>query len=504
MIKRKLKIISYILILIIFTCSSVITATSFERLPYEVSEMLTKKEIVEFNSIDMFKQQFENYLYNFENYHDELDEELIQIKKNSSKPFLISNEKAIKDVKFLFKLLKYGYAGYQYFGGDQKFDTIQNEIIDSIKSKSIFSRLTTTMFADILVDNLRFIQDGHFAIANKGVIERYRYFTSRKFDFYKDEQGYYTQLEGEKAYLISVENNDYDNYIKLSINNKGEIVYNLGIISKQQSKYIKKYIQLKPVNTDEIKDVHTVLMRQEKSYRGKKTPYNVYRKQNIPIIEHRTASDTPGNRDRLQQFIAEAAQFIDEEYLIIDLRGNSGGSDIYASDWVENFTGIKPGEGLIESSLVTGTANKLLANSFMSVYNMKISELKPEYQKFFTRTQSGWTEIKYHEHKLIANDSLIIVLIDSGVASAGESFVKYLQQLSNVIFIGSNTAGLINFGNMGMCNLPYSKLEIFLCKTISLESDFKFKEGRGYLPDFWVNPEDALAISLKFINNYIK
>ena len=133
---------------------------------------------------------------------------------------------------------------------------------------------------------------------------------------------------------------------------------------------------------------------------------------------------------------------------------------------------------------------------------MKITELEPEYQKLFMPTKSGWTEIKYHKNKLIENDGLVIALIDNGVASAGESFVKYLKQLSNVIFIGTNTAGVLHFANMGMCNLPNSKIEVFLSKTISMETDFNFREGKGYFPDFWVNPEEALDLSLKFISNY--
>ena len=122
----------------------------------------------------------------------------------------------------------------------------------------------------------------------------------------------------------------------------------------------------------------------------------------------------------------------------------------------------------------------------------------------FTETETGWTEIKYHKNKFIENDVLIIVLTDFGVASAGESFVKYLKQLNNVIFIGTNTAGILNFCNMGMCNLANSKLEIFMSKTISFEPDFEFREGKGYLPDFWVNPEKSLDLALKFLDKYMR
>lgn len=504
--KSRFRILALVLLILIISVYPVAAFTEdhFGKLPDEVKNIINKEELSTVENIKKIKEEFSKYLYKFENYNDEIDEELIKINRNGIKPILLSTEKAIEDVDFLFRLLKYGYAGYQYFGGDKRFNSAKDDIIKDIKEKSVFSRITTGTFTDILVRNLSFIQDGHFAIDNKGLIKRYRYFASPKFDFFKDEKGYYTYLEDEKAYLISVNNKDYTDYLKLSLNDEGKVIYSLGTISSQQNKYIKTYIQLKPINAEEVKDVYVVLIRQDKRYRGKKTPYNVYQKEGITVIEHRTASANPSNRKKLEQFAREASKFKDENFLIIDLRGNSGGSDIYARDWVENFTGVSPGNGLIGCNLVTRTANKMLLNSFKLFYNMEVSDLEPEYQKIFQRTESGWTEINYQENKLINNDNLVIVLIGSGVASAGESFVEYLKQLKNVIFIGTNTSGLVNFGNMGMCNLPNSNLEILFSKRITLETDFEFREGKGYYPDFWVNSEKALDLSIKFINNYFR
>lgn len=35
------------------------------------------------------------------------------------------------------------------------------------------------------------------------------------------------------------------------------------------------------------------------------------------------------------------------------------------------------------------------------------------------------------------------------------------------------------------------------------KENFNFREGKGYFSDFWVNPEEALDLSLKFISNYL-
>ena len=497
---KKIKLLLVIFI-VLFYSPDILAENSFAQLPEEIGQGIRKRETINSDNIDSAKKSFKNYLYDYENISEELDDDIIKIIDNPQKPFLITTQKAKGDVDFLFAILKYGYAGYQYFGGDKKFEPVKNNIIEDIKQTSIFSRLTTNSFTNILLNHLSFIQDGHFGIDGKGVIKKYRYYTTNKYDFFNDEKGYYTWLDEDKYYLISINGGNYRDYLKLSLNNRGEVIFRIGTIIHEQNKSIKMQISLKSDHNEE-RELSLNLVRKDKSHYPKKAPYNLYRKEDIPIIEHRTASATPANRDKLKQFAQEAAQFKDEEYIIIDLRGNSGGADSYASDWIKNYTGISPGEGLIEITLVTKTANKLLENSFKKIYDMKITELEPEYQKLFTPTKSGWTEIKYHQNKFIENDGLVIVLIDNGVASAGESFVKYLKQLNKVIFIGTNTAGVLNFANMGMSNLPNSKIEVFLSKTISMEADFNFREGKGYFPDFWVNQEDALDLSLAFIDNY--
>lgn len=48
--------------------------------------------------------------------------------------------------------------------------------------------------------------------------------------------------------------------------------------------------------------------------------------------------------------------------------------------------------------------------------------------------------------------------IDSNVHSAGESFVGYVRELENVVFLGTKTFGAMLAGNMGVCMLPNSEL----------------------------------------------
>jgi len=81
----------------------------------------------------------------------------------------LSENKLIEDTDYL---LKYGYAGYQYFGGDKKFNEAKEKIIKNIKNKSLFSLLTTKVYIKTLKNNLDFIQDLHFAIEGESLGNR--------------------------------------------------------------------------------------------------------------------------------------------------------------------------------------------------------------------------------------------------------------------------------------------------------------------------------------------
>ena len=75
-------------------------------------QSLSKKEI---------KARFKSLLYRYEDFEDELSsEELIFSKEDYNQDVdldrTIPTEEALKEIDFLFRMIKYGYAGYQYFG----------------------------------------------------------------------------------------------------------------------------------------------------------------------------------------------------------------------------------------------------------------------------------------------------------------------------------------------------------------------------------------------------
>lgn len=147
---------------------------------------------------------FEDFLYKYDDFDEELPVHFTdECDEYKSKTFHISKAQAIEDIDNLFSLLKFGYSGYMYFGGDERFYQAKESILNKInliESEGISTRLLST----IIGLNLKFIQDSHFAVENHKLCEYTKYFSSKDYSFYKDFKGYYTYIDDSIYYLDKV------------------------------------------------------------------------------------------------------------------------------------------------------------------------------------------------------------------------------------------------------------------------------------------------------------
>ena len=75
------------------------------------------------------------------------------------------------------------------------------------------------------------------------------------------------------------------------------------------------------------------------------------------------------------------------------------------------------------------------------------------YEMDFPLRDEPWT-VDVHTGKSYENDTEIFVLIDGAVASSGEDCAAILSALPNAVLVGSNTAGICTFGNVGAIYSP--------------------------------------------------
>ena len=458
------------------------------KLPLEIQEIMAFNRPQLDNSLDIEEQmiRFAELLYPFDSFDDEPT--LIIVSQVQKFPRLsLSIHKALEDVDYPFLLLKYGYAGYQYYGGDELFLRAKKEIITELQ-ENFLRQLKIEDFNEILYRHLSFIEDGHFLLGNRSFRRAQSMYMNFDYDFLKDEHGYYLVNDTTREYLQQINGQAVAEFIKPSLDGNGRLVYRIGVLE-----YTRKEPLTVEVMLGEKASSRRLIITLEKvncnfQALAAEDIYQNYTVEEIPVIAVR---GFPYNEPQLEKFIEDAHHLRDKETIIIDLRYNLGGYSKYVTTWLDTFTaGAFPGSPpTFRVYLRTNIAQQL-------------------YEPFEERNlgfyRLGWSEISLPLFEQVPKHVKIVVLIDQWVASSGEDFIDHLRHLDNVVFLGMNTGGIYLVGNNCTTILPNSGLSFSFSTLLVLSSDLAEREGVGFLPDFWVHPDEALDLAVKFIHNYLQ
>ena len=419
----------------------------------------------------------------------------------------LTQDMAVSDVNYLFRLLKYTYGGYQYFGGDKVFDAAKSSMMSSLKNvKSITSYELGRLIHEFLHS---IIKEGHFSIMYDQLINDYMnvYFYNKDYEFYKDKNGYYTLINNKKYYLKSVKNSDkIEDYLKLTIDNDGNLTYNIGLLQKNYEAESKINIKLIKGNKEINKDIP--LTKSESLRRNDSIGFSKKLISGIPIVTCTRMYDE--NNDNTCKLFAETGKELKNYPVsIIDIRHNGGGGDASSNEWFEWYTGMEPEPSYTSAQLLskiylTSTLkfaqNKIKnkKNMTQDEYNMHLNYCTEISNLIKNKKINTW-EIDKKKGSLTDNKNLIFVLVDKSVASSGETFVENLRTLKNVVFVGTNTAGCYLIGNNLKYKLPNSGIVLYFGTGLYLSSDH-MEEGTGFMPDIWIESSDALDRVEKLIN----
>ena len=133
---------------------------------------------------------------------------------------LLTFKQAKEDIDFVFHVFHDTYGLYDYFGGDETFSQAKQSVLQQCESAET---LTCEFLVQSLVQNLSFVKDGHFSIAQQSAAPRICPFFYREVAFVKTEEGYQSedgkQVESVEGY------EDLDQLFHRSISPEGELVY---------------------------------------------------------------------------------------------------------------------------------------------------------------------------------------------------------------------------------------------------------------------------------------
>lgn len=208
-----------------------------------------------------------------------------------------------------------------------------------------------------------------------------------------------------------------------------------------------------------------------------------------------------------------------KEYIIIDIRGNSGGVEYYPrrlleklynngddskNDTISIFLN-KADSGLVELHSNTISKQEYLLSLASNQSEKMIKYYKEQYDlqleketKYYT--SKGKIPVSLSQFDLWSIDSSIIVITDNYTASVAEKLIGYLYMLNknNITIIGENTSGSYTYGGNIKYELPNSKIKITLSSQSYKNTEIPrfieswHGENYGFYPDYW------------FVNNNLK
>lgn len=397
--------------------------------------------------------------------------EINSLLANSNGKKTLKYKEAVSDVNLYFKALKYRYGAYEYFGGDKRFNKAKQEVLKNLKGKKTVSRANLTKY---LQNAMKFIIDGHFSI--EGLVNSetdsvaYQYYYDYSHKFNKDENGYYKTENGEKWYYKSCSTKSVT--LEKTLTTSGDIVYSpVQFCTKTKS---AKTSTITLVNGKKTKK-ETVKWKKQKSFNAtmpcSEPDFNYLNENGIAYISVRNFS--PNYESELSKFAETGTPSRNAKMIIFDIRSNGGGSDQYAKQWVKNFTGDEAKVNSIygghETALDNGTYGKEASDIF---------------------TQNG---------VMLNNNVPIIVLVDDKCGSAGEFMLLALRSMDNVIVVGGNSYGAQICGNTQWYRLPKSGIGFNFGNSLEFAYNKNLIDDKGYKPDVWCNPGNALEAVTKML-----
>lgn len=387
-------------------------------------------------------------------------------------PNSITYEQAVEDVDLLFRTMKVGYGAY-YFFGEEKWEQAEIEVLNWLNGQS---NVSVEELQNKLRTSTAFMRDAHSWIgksANSLSGFRYEYYYCTGYDFSKDENGFYKEKDGVKWYYENCDNSAVS--IEPALKQSGALVYSPVLFSP----WYAANSQITLTNGTE-KKTETVVWNLSVPYAPEsihEPNYQYIEQSGIAYLSLRSFGEKK-YPEVFEKFVKSGAQARDVGVFIIDIRSNGGGSGgTSIGKWYQSFT-----KQQLTEKIVWATRHSVLKGD--------------------TSSKSNYTLDQNRSGSLFKNNIPIILLVDDNCGSNGEDLLCAAKNMTNVLVVGSNSAGYQLGGNAELIHLPNSQISANIGTFILFRNQIKNVDGIGYEPDVWCNPKTALSASLNLIKQY--
>lgn len=217
----------------------------------------------------------------------------------------------------------------------------------------------------------------------------------------------------------------------------------------------------------------------------------------VAYLHISTMSSTSAEEDgkEMRKFYEKIKTY---EKLIIDIRGNSGGSDYY---WMQNV--IEPLTREPVTVEYYGFARGDYGEPFFKAKGMDFKPIndldKETINKIPSDVRESFDKYYLFTHTIEPKDSInfegkIYLLVDNAVYSSSESFAAFCKDSGFATLIGETTGGDGRGINPLYFSLPHSGLLGRFSAVLCLNGDFTINEEVKTLPDVYVNANGPIPL----------
>ena len=423
---------------------------------------------------------------------EELSLEALAIDLDLDRRDQVSAEEAVEDVERLFDLLAHGWSGYGLFDEGGRFAAARARILEDLETRESWR---VDELPGLVRSRLDFVRDCHTRIGGLSFGEHRDLWMASEPEFVQFEGTWHFEADGIDHSLVSVDGQAPDGRLLRSLSADGRLVYRLGVVSATPPEPLILATQ-SAVGTG----TRELELQRSGFEHWSDEVFHEDRIGGIGVLRMRGFGDA--DPEAMRRWVASAERYRDAPCVVVDLRGNRGGNERWACDWIESLTGVRPSSSLVFSELESRTtmAGRLNAQLWWDRIAPGVEEIRKGLERhrnalarFGPEGEAPrWTGPLLPRNSTIPSDTTVVVVTNGLVASAGEGFVMRMRQAENVVVVGENTRGALTFGNVSLHQLPRSGLEVWLPINLNLSPDGVFREERGLEPDWWVPAGDAL------------